>query len=80
MSSIQIKTKRLSSRERRCLEVLKDSSGAVSTEILKRETGLDHGRIHRTLDKLKTKGYIELSTRKRLPFYKSEKDLEEVLS
>lgn len=81
MVEVQIRNNNLSSRESEILSIFrKHPEGAISTEFLRRETDLDHSRIHRTIEKLIDKGYLKQCTKQTLQFYKPDRDkLEEAL-
>lgn len=81
MAEVSFNENGLSSRENRVLKVIGDlDSRTVSTATLKLLTGFDQKVIHKTIQKLLDKGYIEIATVSRVRFYKPDRErLEEVL-
>lgn len=75
MTRVSFNSNGLSSRENKVLKIFEEfDSGAVSTETLRLLTGYGHKVIHKTLEKLVSKGYLKKATTSEVRFFKPDKE------
>lgn len=74
LTEVKINKNGLSSRENEILRIFEVlDSKSVSTETLRHLTGYGHKVLHKTIDKLVRKGYLEKATTCKVRFYRPDR-------